>query len=164
MIRSDSQYSSRLDLIGMLFLIFSSADIEFLDQELWWKTYTIEEALPTTRRVELVRKKVFAAAALNSEHETYIVHVVSLNSTPLVASLDSTPFNADIHPSRKPQIFGLIAKEAPTKVADEYANFADVFSHTGINKHAIQLVDLNGFIRLFKSPADAPILFEGQFR
>ena len=134
MIRSDSRYSN---------------------QELRWKTYTIEVALPTTRRVELVGKKVFGAAALDPEHETYVVHVVSL---------DSTPFDADVHPSRRPQISGLIAEEASTKVPDEYADFADVFSHTGINKHAIELVDTNGFIKPFRSPAGAPILFEGQFR
>ena len=134
-------------------------------------------------------KKEFAAAALDPEHETYVVHVASLNSTPLVVSLD-------IHPSRRSQISGLIAEEAPTKVFAEYLDFADVFSpdlasklpkHTGINDHAIELVDgqqppygtiyslkpmeletlktyietnlANGFIRPFKSPAGAPILF-----
>ena len=76
-----------------------------------------EEALPTTRRVELVGKKEFAAAALDPEHETFVVHVASLSSTPL-----------DVHPSRRPQISGLIAKEAPTKVPDEYVDFADVFT------------------------------------
>ena len=90
---------------------------------------------------------------------------MSLSSTPLVASLDSTPFNADVHPSRRPQISGLIAKEALTKVSAEYIDFADVFSpdlaselpkHTGTKDHAIELVDANGFIRSSKSPAGAP--------
>ena len=127
-------------------------------------------------------KREFAAAALNPEHETYVVHVASL----------------DVHPSRRPQISGLIAEEAPTKVPAEYSDFADVFSpdlaselpeHTGINDHAIELVDgcqqppygpiyslgpveletlkayietnlANGFIRLSKSPAGAPIILE----
>ena len=56
-----------------------------------------------------------------------------------------------VHPSLRPQRAGLIAKEAPTKVPVEYANFADVFSpdlsglseHTGINDRAIELVDAN---------------------
>ena len=140
-------------------------------------------------------KKEFAAAALDPEHETYVVHVASLSSTPL-ASLGSPPL--DVHPSRRPQISGLIAEEAPTKVPAEYSDFADVFSpdlaselpeHTGINDHAIKLVDgcqqppygpiyslgpveletlkayietnlANGFIRPSKSPAGAPILFD----
>ena len=96
--------------------------------------------LPTTRRVELVGKKEFAAAALDPEHETYVVHVASLRSTPLTS--------LDVHPSREPQISGLIAEEAPTKVPTEYSDFTDVFSldlvmefpeYTEINTHAIDL-------------------------
>ena len=80
-------------------------------------------------------------------------------------SLNSTPFDANVHPSRKPQISGLIAEEALTKVSDEYVDFTDVFSpdlaselpkHTGTKDHAIELVDANGFIRLSKSPVGAP--------
>ena len=87
-------------------------------------------------------KKEFAAAALDPEYETYVVHVASFSSTPL-ASLD-------VYPSRRPQVSGLIAEEALTKVPAEYSDFADVFSldlaselpkHTGINDHAIELVD-----------------------
>ena len=110
-------------------------------------TYTSEEALPTTIRIELVGKKEFALAALDSESETFVVYVASLSS---VASPSSSPLELDIHPSSRPQIAGLIAEEAPTKVPAKYSNFADVFSpnlvselpkHTGINDHAIELVD-----------------------
>ena len=180
-------------VLGMLFLTLSGADVDFLDRELRWRTYTTKEALPTTRRVELVGKKEFAAAALDPESETFVVHVASLSSD---ASPSSSPL--DVHPSRRPQISGLIAEEAPTKVPAEYSDFADVFSpdlasklpkHTGINDHAIELVDncqqplygpiysvgpveletlkvyietnlANGFIRPSKSPAGAPILFD----
>ena len=85
-------------------------------------------------------KKEFAAAALDQEHETFVVHVALLTSS------------AGIHPSRRPQRAGLIAEEAPTKVPVEYADLVDVFSpdlasklpeHTGINNHAIELVDNN---------------------
>ena len=47
-------------VFGMLFLILSGADIDFLVQELRWNTYTTKEALPTTRRSELICKKKFA--------------------------------------------------------------------------------------------------------
>ena len=123
---------------------------------------------------------------LDDNFKTFIIPVASLSSTPL-----------DIHPSRRPQISGLIAEEAFTKVSDKYANFADVFSpdlaaklpeHTGINDHAIKLVNgqqppygpiyslrpveleilnayietnlANGFIRPSTSPAGALILFD----
>ena len=174
-------------VLGMPFLTLSNADVDFSGRDLRWRTYTTEEALPTTRRVELVGKKEFAAAALDPEHETYVVHVASLGSTP----------SLNVHSSRRPQISGLIAEEAPTKVPAEYSDFADVFSpdlaselpeHTGINDHAIELVDgqqppygpiyslgpveleilkaytetnlANGFIRPSKSPAGALILFD----
>ena len=84
-------------------------------------------------------KKKFAAVALDPEHKTYVVHVVSLNSTLL-----------DIHPFRRSQISGLITKEALTKISNKYANFAVVFSpdlaakllkYTGINGNAIEQVD-----------------------
>ena len=90
-------------VLGMPFLTLSNADVDFSSRDLWWKTYTTEKALPTTRRVELVDKKEFATAALDPEHETYVVHVASLSSAPLTS--------LDVHPSRRPQISGLIAEE-----------------------------------------------------
>ena len=89
-------------VLGMPFLTLSNADVNFSIRDLRWRTYTTEEALPTTRRVELVGKKEFAAAALDLEHETYVVHVASLSSTPLASF--------DIHPFREPQISGLIVE------------------------------------------------------
>ena len=134
-------------------------------------------------------KKEFAAPAFDPEHKTYAIHVASLSSTPLVTF--------DVHPSRRPQISGLIGEEASTKVPTEYSDFANLFSpdlaselpeHTGINDHAIKLVDnqqpsygpiyslgpveletlkaydktnlANRFIRPSKSPAVALILFD----
>ena len=35
-------------VLGMLFLTLSGADVNFPKKELWWRSYTIEEALPTT--------------------------------------------------------------------------------------------------------------------
>ena len=135
-------------VLGMPFLTLSGADVDFSGRELRWRTYTTEEVLPTTRRVELVGKKEFAAAALDPEHETYAVHVGSVSSDASPSS-SAPQLKLDVHPSRKPQISGLIAKEAPTKVPAKYSDFADVFSpdlaskllkHTGINDHAIELV------------------------
>ena len=173
-------------VLGMSFFTLSDADIDFSGRELRWRTYTTEEALPTIRHVKLVGKKVFATAALDPKYEIYVVYVASFGSPPL-----------DVHPSRRPQISSLIAKEAPTKVPAEYSDFANVFSpdlasklpeHTGINDHAIELVEgqqppygsiyslgpmeletlkayietnlANGFIKPPKFPASTPILFD----
>ncbi len=102
-----------------------------------------------------------------------------------------------MYPLKKAQIAYLKVDKAPSKVLDKYADFADVFSpklatelpeHTGINDHAIKLVDnrqplygpiyslgsveletlkayiknnlASDFIRPSKSPAGAPILFD----
>ena len=73
-------------VFGMFFFTLSGADVNFLRRELWWRTYTTKEAFLTSRRVELVGKKVFAAAALDLGYETYIVHVGSINSDVLPSS------------------------------------------------------------------------------
>ena len=100
----------------------------------------------TTRCIELMGKKDFVAIALNPEHETFVVYVVSLSA----AFSSSTLKDADVYPLRKPQISDLIAKKALTKVPAEYLDFANVFSpdlasklpeYTGINKHTIKLIE-----------------------
>ena len=97
-----------------------------------------------------MEKKKFAAAALDSEYKTFVVHVTSLSSTRLVASLRFIPLDADVHPSCRPQISGLISKEALIKISNKYVNFVNVFSqdltfklpeHNGINNNIIKLVN-----------------------
>ena len=138
--------------------------------------------------MKLINKKEFAAAALDADSETFVVHV---------AVLDIKGTNMAVYPSWAAQIGLLKANKAPTTVPTKYSNYTDVFSselaaklpeHTGINNHAIELEDgkqpsygpiyslgpveletlkayiktnlANGFIRPFKSPAGAPILFD----
>ena len=36
------------------------------------------EALPTTKRVEIINKREFAAAALNADNKTFGVHIAAL--------------------------------------------------------------------------------------
>ena len=167
----------------MPFLTLSNADVQFVEKELTWRTYTTTEALLTTKRVELIDKKEFAKAALDENSETFVVHVASLNMTP------------GIYPDRAAQIASLLAKEV--RIPDKYSDFANVFSEakalvlperTKLNEHAINLEDgkqppygpiyslgpvkletlktyiethlKTGFIQPSKSPAGAPILFD----
>ncbi len=173
-------------VLGMLFLAFSNADIQFGAEELTWRTYTVAEALPTTSRVELIDKREFAKAALNRNSETFVMHVSALDVAELL-----------IHPSRTAQIAALQWDKAPTKIPAKYSDYADIFSsdlamelpeNTGINEHAIELINgkqspygpiyalspveletlktyietylKTGFIRPSKSPAGTPILFD----
>ena len=97
-----------------------------------------------------MEKKEFTATVLDSKYETFIVYIAFISSTPLIISLSSTPLDADDYSFSKPQISGLIAKKAFTKVLNKYINFTDVFSldltsellkYTGINNYTTELVD-----------------------
>ena len=69
-----------------------SVDIRFAERELVWRTYSAAEALPTTRRVEIIDKKEFAVAALNKDDETFVMHTAAIST------------DSNIHPSRRAQI------------------------------------------------------------
>ena len=129
------------------FLTLNSADVNFLVRELRWRTYTTDEVLSTTRCIELVGKKEFAAVALDPESEIFVVYVASLSFDALPSSL---PLKLNVYLFRRPQVSDLIVEEAPTKVSAKYSDIADVFSldlmfelpeHTGINNHAIELIN-----------------------
>ena len=134
-------------VLKMFFLTLSGADVNFLGRELRWSIYITKEALPTTRRIELVGKKEFAVATLDPESKTFIVYITLLSSD---VSPSSSPLELDVYSSRKSQVSGLIAKEVFTKVPAKYSDFNDILSsdlaselleHTRINDHAIELVD-----------------------
>ena len=61
----------------MPFFTLSNANIQFAEKELTWRSYTTAEALPTTKRVELINKNKFAEAALDEESDTFVIHVAS---------------------------------------------------------------------------------------
>ena len=67
-------------VFGIFFFIPNSANINFLKKKLWWRSYIIEKALFTTKRVELVEKKEFTTAALNLEYETFVIYIVFLDN------------------------------------------------------------------------------------
>lgn len=64
--------------LNMPFLTLSNIEINFIDRELKWSLYIITKALPTTKRMELIGKKVFAIAAFDLDDETYVIHIASL--------------------------------------------------------------------------------------
>ena len=134
-------------VFGILFLILSNADINFSGWKLRWRTSTTKKALSTTRYIEIVGNIKFAAGVLDPEHKTYIVHVESDSS---VASLSSFPLELHVDLFYRPRMFGLVAKKTFLKISAKYSDLTDVFSpnlgskfheHTGINNHAIKLVD-----------------------
>ena len=173
-------------ILEMLFLKISNAEVSFGEGILTWKTYTTNETLPTTERVQIVNPKEFVIAALDIDSKTFVVHVA-------IRKQEEMP----VHSEKQAQVGALLFDKASTKVLAEYSNYSNVFSaenatelpeNTGMNKHAIKLeegkqplfgliyslgqVELeilktyiktnlaNGFIRPSKSPAGAPILFD----
>ena len=61
----------------MFFLSFSKVEIDFSKRELTWKAYTIAEALPTTKKVQIISQKEFAKAALDPEQEFFVLYVAT---------------------------------------------------------------------------------------
>ncbi len=127
-------------VLGILFLTMSNANVDFRAWNQQQRSYITRDVLPTTKRVELIGKKKFAATSLNLEHEFFVVHVVALG----------VDLGDEVYPSKKTQIAHLKVDEAPTKVFSEYTDFVDVFSsqlaaelpkHMRINNHAIELVN-----------------------
>ncbi len=104
-------------VLGIPFLTMNNADVDFQAWDLQWRSYITAEVLPTIRQVELIGKKEFTAAALDPEHEAFVVHVAAL----------SVNSDDEVHPSRGAQIAHLKADEAPIKVLSEYVDFANLF-------------------------------------
>ena len=130
-------------ILEMLFLTLSSINIDFPKRELQWRYYTTEQAFLTIKLVELVRKKEFAVAALNPGYNTFVVYIASFESF-------RNNQESNIYLFCRVQITALIANEAPNSIFIEYSEFTDGFSpklaselfeHTEINDHAIELVD-----------------------
>lgn len=78
--------------------------------------YTVAKALFIAREVELIRKKEFVTAALNSEDKTFVGHLASLT------------ISNEIFFSYKAQIASFrFNKTLITIFSREYVNFTDVF-------------------------------------
>ena len=170
----------------MLFLKISNAEVSFGEEILTWRTYIINEALPTTKQVQIIDPKEFVIAALDVNSETFMMHVA-------IWEQEEMP----VYSKRQAQVRALLFDEAHTEVPAEYSDYSNVFSaenaaelpkNTGINKHAIKLeegkqplfsliyslepVELetlktyieinlaNGFIQPSKSPIGALIFFD----
>ena len=134
--------------------------------------------------MEIIDKKKFVLALLNTDNKIFVVNVVAL----------AEPTTMPIHPFCQVLVAVLTSKEIG--ISTEYSDFSNVFSsdstaelpeHTGINDHPINLLDdkqllynpiyslgpveletlktyieanlASRFIKPSKFPASAPILF-----
>ena len=122
----------------MLFLNFSKSDMWFAERDLVWRTYTAAKTLSTTRKVEIINKREFAAEVPNADDEIFVVHVAAL------AKLTTMPINSSY------QAQAAMLTSEKTGILTEYFDFSNIFSsdsaaelpeHTGINDHSIDLQD-----------------------
>lgn len=61
--------------LKMLFLTFNYIIINFGELKLFFKNYTLINAINTTKQVKVLRKKEFTAIFLNLKEKTYIFYV-----------------------------------------------------------------------------------------
>lgn len=61
----------------MSFLTLSKFKIEFAEKQFTWKAYITAEALPTTKRVQIISPKEFAKVAWDLEQEAFVVYVAT---------------------------------------------------------------------------------------
>ena len=78
------------------------------------------------RQVELIEKKKFAAAPVNSEQKIFVVYITALNVN----------LGDNVHFLKKAQIAYLKVDKVFTKIFSEYADFVNVF----LLKLAIELL------------------------
>ena len=96
------------------------------------------EALPTTRRMEIIDKKKFVVVVPNVDKEIFVVHIAVLVESTIMP----------IYLFRQVEVAALTSEE--TEIHNEYFDFSNVFSsdsvaelpeHTRINDHLINLLD-----------------------
>lgn len=92
------------------------------------------EALPTTKKVELISKKDFAAVALDKTKQTFVIYITTLLAALIIA----------IHPFQVSKIALLLANKVLIKVSSEYSNYVDVFSPKTIAE-LLKLIDINDY-------------------
>lgn len=172
-------------MFGTFFLSLSNVQINFNNQELNLRLYTIKIILFTIRRFEQARKKSFTVAAFDPKDNIFIIHIA------FFANLNV------IYLSHRVQIALLKRNKVSIIVLPKYTQISDIFSrisvmelleYTEINDYTIKLIEckqlpykptyslrlikldtlkiyiktnlVNSFTKLFMSFVDTLILFD----
>lgn len=67
----------------MFFLTLGNVKVNFINQKLKSRSYTIVKVLSSTKQVELVRKNNFIASFLDLDDKIFIVYIAFLTSSNL---------------------------------------------------------------------------------
>lgn len=68
-------------VLGKYFFTLSNVDMQFVEKKIGWKSYITSEILPTTKRVELINMREFAAPAIDENTKRFMVYVATLSTT-----------------------------------------------------------------------------------
>ena len=140
-------------ILKMFFLKINNADVSFNEKTLTWKCYITNEALPTTKQVQLVDPKEFVIAALDADSKTYVMHVAIRKRKETAMHPDKkaqikAQTKAQSETQSGAQVGALIFNKASNEVATKYSDYSNVVSaenaaklpeNTGMNEHAIKL-------------------------
>ena len=107
-------------VLGMLFLKLADPNIWFAKSTLLWRSYIVETALPTERRLKLVDLEVFAKNVLDEKTLCFVVYVAVLAL-------------ASIHASRMANIRAILTEDN-IKLPLKYSNYNKVFLIEEANK------------------------------
>lgn len=67
-------------VLEMIFLTLRNANIQFVEGDLIWWTYTAAKTLSTTKLVQIIDWQEFAKAVLNPNKKVLVVHVATITS------------------------------------------------------------------------------------
>lgn len=65
-------------ILEIVFLAVSKVKINFADYALNCRIYTLDDALPITKRVQSINQKKFVVAALATDKEAFVMHITYL--------------------------------------------------------------------------------------
>ena len=63
-------------IFEIFFLKLCNINLLFSKKTLMWKNYIINEALLTTKQVQIINKKVFIIALFNINSKMFIMHII----------------------------------------------------------------------------------------
>lgn len=67
-------------VLEILFLSLSKVKVNFAEQKLNWRMYSLDKALLLTKQVQIINQKKFAVAALGANKEAFVVHMAYLEA------------------------------------------------------------------------------------
>lgn len=127
--------------LNMFFSFLSNTKLNFEDQEPNWRLYTTVKIFPITKKIELIKKKKFSAAAFDSDNISFIIYITFFINFDL---------KVHIYPSHMSHIISVIIIEISIVILSKYVDFTNIFflefatkflGYRGINNYPINQID-----------------------